>query len=515
MAITPNNNTAGLDLNKVMEAGTKLKDAGIKGVTVQVENGIANLTSKIPQIPTDIKAATAAVQGVFDKVNPFHTEVASDPSGISSTSTKDNKVKFKYKIELMNLSNTSVLYSDVHYVSFIRTPIIKMASYSRIQMNLPFDVVKSLLLNINKNIFEIWNMKIYIVDELDNKKESVMFNKMFNIIKVSPLQDEAERQKSPSTNTVKLILINPIFRELDTSSGFNRIIENKTAFDAIKEYEDYIKKEYGPIDFNHVGTSEMMNMYSHETILTSPLLSKNINTLNMPKFIIDNYKPFHSFCTYFFDDFYLSPDSKSAITGHFLNFYNMKTNFKTVSIADYRDFALLTRRLGKEDFNDVFQKIIIPAANVDFIGPDMKIQFEKAEKIGKVATENSTSESYQSYNKTNSPGQNVSEKTPEKITKNINVMYSDNKENASERVRIARETMIKKIECFSSYQTNDCLPDWMQFGKLYDMESDMTGIFLYTPVSIINVFHRYQEKELNTYCHHSMKYNMIKLYYDK
>jgi hypothetical protein len=92
------------------------------------------------------------------------------------------------------------------------------------------------------------------------------------------------------------------------------------------------------------------------------------------------------------------------------------------------------------------------------------------------------------------------------------IIYSpDTSANAKERVLIAKEMMFQKLENLCFYETEKCLPDWMQFGNLYNMNTDEPDSYLHTPISIVNIFRRNSEKESNVYCYHMLKYVMLKI----
>lgn len=424
--------------------------------------------------------------------------------------TKTKGTKFKYEINLINPSNDYV-YSDVHYTAFVRTPIIKQASFCVIQMNLPYLIVREQMEKISQNMYNVWKMEIYTIDENNNNKINVIFSKQFVMLSVLPLEKEYFQFLKPDT-VVKIVLANPILYSLSTTNGFNEIMEDVTAYGAIKKYEKYLKENYGQFKFNHVGTSEKLNRFLYEQIFTPP----TIDTLNIPKYIINTFKPFDSYNTYFFDDFYLTPDSNEAITAHFLNFYNIKNHFKPMSMGEYPDYAFLTRRFGKTEFTDQFRSLDTPNSTSTFINKNISFVSDQSNNATTPQTSTSNVGIAQIYGRKDKVPkyQTIQNKQKNKSVRAKVIYTPDNDVNAAKRIQVAQELMFYKFEHFCFYQTDNCLPDWMQFGKIYDMESDNREAFLYTPLSIINIFHRTQEKEKATYCYHMMKYCMMKLMND-
>jgi hypothetical protein len=230
------------------------------------------------------------------------------------------------------------MYSDISYLSFIRTPLIKNCSYAILKINLPPILIQGMINDLDNNIFENYNLEIYSLDELaKDKKVTSLFSKLFKVLYVNPLEPLTfDKTDYPC----KIVLSNPFFHYMSTANTYNTILEGKTAYEAIKDYEKFIKESYGDIfKFKHTGTKSELNNYKYEQLLV-----KAPNDLNVPIYLINTYKPFNSFNFYFFDDFYINEDSDNEITAHYLNIFD-KNQFKKFDIKLFGDINGSTKKL--------------------------------------------------------------------------------------------------------------------------------------------------------------------------
>lgn len=418
----------------------------------------------------------------------------------------DNQnVPAKMKFEINLIDTQSIQYSDIHFLYFIRTPIIKLASFCIIQMNLPFLTVSQLQQNISSNSYEIWDLIIYEISESTTDPTiDLIFEKPFTILSMQ-LQEPMNPTKTDIT--VRLVLVNPILHSMSTSTAFNQILTQITAYDAIKKYEEFIDTTYGKMFHRHIATTEKINKFKYEQIFIPP----TVTTLNVPKYLINTYKPFHSYSIYFFDDFYFSELADKNITTHYLNFADPENTFDDFDIQEYVDFARMTKKLGKKEFTDQFRLLDRVGAfiyktaqiGVDFIKqtfgstPQLDTKNSETKKVENKQTKVTTSQLQQQKTK--------------QSTRSSVIYVPDNKENAEERVNVAQELMFKKFDSICFFETENCLPYWVQFGFMYNMEVDAPDDYYYTPISIVNIFRRTEQKGQITFCTHLLKYAMLKL----
>ena len=211
------------------------------------------------------------------------------------------------KFELVLKADTGETYMDWNWFTVFRSLFSKLSSYAMASINLPLLYVIGLNDRISKNDFPIVTISCYYIDETSNRHRfKTIFIKKYYILKCineQPLTNFDERV------SCLLILSNPIFREMYCNNGFNKILYNKTALEALSEFENFIKDSYGDVfEFVKVGNDLQINAHVYEQ-----MLFKNLTDLVVPMHIIQTYKPFHSFSTYFVDDFYLFINMKIEV----------------------------------------------------------------------------------------------------------------------------------------------------------------------------------------------------------
>lgn len=418
--------------------------------------------------------------------------------------------KIKFQIEL--IASDDIIYDDLQFVSFIRIPIVKQASFCIVQLQIPILTLKQIESLLASNIQDIWKMQIFSVDESAESEDDMyecIFDKFFQIMSIQP-QEAVDFTKS--SVVVKLLLVNPVFYSLETTT-FNKIITNATAYDAIENYEQFLDTTYGQFRFNHVGVTEQKNSYKYEQIF----IPSSINTINVPKYIINTYKPFHAYSIYFFDDFQFSDDSDKEITCHLLNLADIYNQFEDYDVNEYMDVANLTRKLTTKEFTDPFRLLdrdsftSIIFRTKDVIGGVIKKLNSILPQLTVINSEKETK-----LDKETKITKSQLSSTPQRQSARASVVYvPDTEKNAKKRLEIAKDLMFNKFERMVIYETENCLPYWMQFGYLYNIEMDDPDEYKYTPLGIVNLFRRAEMKEDNLKMIHSCKYMMLKVIPEK
>lgn len=409
----------------------------------------------------------------------------------------------KYEITLR--APMGEMYVDVSYLSFIRTPLIKSCSYVMLKINLPAVLIQGMINDLNNNIFADYTIEIFSLDESDNNKRvTLLFSKLFKILYVNPLEPLSFDKPVYSC---QLILSNPFFHYMSTANTYNKILESKTAYDALKDFEEFIKSSHGDIfKFRHIGTKAELNDYKYEQILV-----KSSSDLNVPVYIINTYKPFNSFNFYFFDDFHLSDDSDNEVTGHYLNIFD-KNQFKSFDIKLFGDINGTTKKLKVFPVSDQSLKLDKENQSITITNREVKYNTTKSfesnipkhSKIQLKTEQLMTDRAIQ-------VGQFISPVERQKFgqsSQHINIYAPDNEENALYRFQNFKEFFIRKLDSIQMYETTNCMPDWCQFGNTYNMDLEDSSSFLYTPINIVNIFSRINFKE--HYCTHLMRYSMLK-----
>jgi hypothetical protein len=410
--------------------------------------------------------------------------------------------QIKYEITLR--APMGEIYLDVSYLSFIRTPLIKNCSYVMLKINLPAFLIQGIINDLNNNIFADYNIEIYSRDESSNNRVTLLFSKLFKILYVNPLEPLTFDK---SIYPCKLVLSNPFFHYMSTANTYNKILESKTAYEALKDFEDFIKNSHGDIfKFRHIGTQSELNDYKYEQILI-----KSSNDLNVPIYIINTYKPFNSFNFYFFDDFHLSEDSDNEITAHYLNIFD-RQQFKTFDIKLFGDINGSTKKLKVFPVSDQSLKLDKENESITITNREVKYSTTKSleSKIPKHSKSQLNNENLM-IDRSVQVGQFISpveKQNLEQSSQHINIYAPDNEENAIYRFQNFKEFFIRKLDSIQTYETTNCMPDWCQFGNVYNMDLEDSTSFLYTPINIINIFSRINIKE--HYCNHLVRYSMLK-----
>jgi hypothetical protein len=389
-----------------------------------------------------------------------------------------------------------------------RVPFTKMGSFAAGIVSMKyFEEYQMLEYYIQQNIFPIVILKVsFTTAEDPSKNTKTIINKVYNLIKcteINPSTSHEERR----TN-IRMVFANPILYDLNMVNGFNTILSNLTAYEALLKYEEYLLSNRGPssFEFIKVGEDQNLNKYKYEQ-----LSIRQKNDLLVPNFLLYEKKAFNSFGYYFFDDFRISGKKKSDISGLFINLFN-KDQFKTVDIYDssiYPDSAKAPFICKKEHFNDplsVFNKQSASSA----VSITDKNGFNKKIKPKKVATQQSNNISIQSnigdgrgdYSATTS----YLEEKEKPNASIINLFSPDNIENTSNRFELLSEQFIDKFRSINEYELDDCYPDLYQFDRIYNL--DDRSAFDNIPISIVNIFRKDGHHPETMY--HSIKFKTIK-----
>jgi hypothetical protein len=397
------------------------------------------------------------------------------------------------------------IYSDISYLSFIRTPLLKNCSYVIMRINLTPILIQQIINDLNNNIFEDFKIEIYSINETNKNPSVIVFNKLFKVLYAKCLEP---LKFDKSLYPCYLILSNPFFHYMSTANTFNNILESKTGYDAIKDFETSIQKTHGKIfKSRHIGTNSEINSYIYEQILV-----KTKNDLDVPTYIINTYKPFNSFNFYFFDDFYITDDSDTEIACHYINIHNTN-NLKNFDVSEYADITVSSTKLHAIPISDQFLKLDKEDQTITILNREAKYNTQKSfkSKLPKHSSISKLNETAIIENRNMqvgeyiSPIQKTSTSTP---SQHVNIYAPDDSDSAILRFNKFKDFFLKKIDSIQIYETTNCLPDWCQFGRVYNLDKDDPSSFVYTPMNIVNMFVRNNLKE--HYCSHVVRYSMLK-----
>lgn len=396
------------------------------------------------------------------------------------------------EFELILKADTGETYMDWNWFAVFRSLFSKLSSYAIGRINLPLLYIIGLNDRISKNDFPIVTVSCYYIDKTDNYQQfKTIFIKKYYILKCineKPLVEEDER--IPCT----LIFSNPVFREMYSNNGFNKILYGKTALGALKEFEDFIKDSYGDVfDFIKVGNNLQINTHAYEQ-----MLFKNLTDLAVPMHIIQTYKPFHSFNTYFFDDFNLQIDKE--IAAYHLNFYDCVNTYNRYDITQMPDIVSQFRVFKEYTIEDQFENINkdLDKASITIIDRYMNhqnIKKQRYELLNLIAGDKNEEELYEGRKfKSQISEAKVQKKSTNQSIQNANIYTPDTLGNGEIRFNINKELFIKKFKTVRLIHVNYDLPDWLTFDRIYNLNLYDPSVYSFVPLSCVNVFYRTSAK---------------------
>jgi len=410
------------------------------------------------------------------------------------------------KYEVIFRAPLGEMYNDILHLCFVRAPLVKQSSYAILRISLPPVLIQQMINDLSNNMYQDFSIEIYSIDEsVENKPFKTLFNKLFKVLFVRPLEPIKFDKQSLQCYVV---LANPFIHYMSTANTYNTILEGMTGYEAIQQFENFIKDTHGDIfTFNHIATKSEVNDYKYEQ-----LLIKAPNDLSVPLYIINTFKPFNSFNFYFFDDFYLSDDSDKELACHYLNLFD-PNQIQTFDISHWADISASTKKLPQFPITD-------QSLNLDKIDQTFTITNREIKYNTQKSTKSEIIKHSQSGNVMNEElvteravkiGSFISPIQRDKFTQSsqhANIYSPDEPERALYRFDFLKDYYMKKLDVIQVYETTNSLPDWCQFGKRYNMDQEESGLFLYTPLNIVNMFIRANIKE--NYCTHLVRYSMLK-----
>jgi hypothetical protein len=366
--------------------------------------------------------------------------------------------------------------------------------------------VQKLIYDISQNIFPEFKLEIISNEESKNyKKSNPIFDKTYKCLFVRTNNNISFQDNFIN---VTILLVHPTLYELQKNNAYNKILSNITGYDAILNYEQYLKETYGDHFYsNHISPNLNKNNYLYEQILT-----RANNDLNIPTYFINTYKPNHNFTYYFYDDFYLLSDKE--ITLHYLNINN-KDLLKRVDVSTHADTGLFLMLLDKKHLSDQFAKsdkscesIILNNSEL-FCTPIKEENVTQSEKVLYKDNQNAADIQITNNRSQKFVENSIFSKKEYNYTRSQSTVYvPDNNDNATLRLNIFKDFMKNGITEIINFEIHKTMPDFPNFGMLYNLEEDARGEYIYTPFTICNIFSRNNIRERNLY--HSVKTMMFK-----
>ena len=399
-----------------------------------------------------------------------------------------NKAQFHYELNLNSQEDGDI--NDIQYCCFIRAPLYHTTSYCIMKCFVPQLVVQKYMTQVSVNNFPKFKLKIYILDEssqFHEKKIDIIYNQSVQCISITP---EKSMRYTESNVHVKMVLVNPILHYMGITNAYNVILENTTGYNALKNYEEWIKKNYGNVfNFQHYGVSENQNSFQYEHILV-----KTPNDLNVPNYLIDTYKINNNPCFYFFDNFNIDEKTENDIVCFYINLSKLDAQMGQQT-SKFPDMNMLTKVVRKIPIKDMQRKYDKDGHVIVYRSPELKYNHKKVTSSS-IPTKDSKVEKVELSEDRNIFVSNDGPISNHQISQSSmfsSIYFSDSLENAKLRYESTKEQFIKKLNNFVYVEITNAIPNYPNFGKKYDIEK--SSKYDFSPICICNIFIRKNDKE--------------------
>lgn len=411
----------------------------------------------------------------------------------SDPGLETSKYPLKYMMEAQFFGYEKHMTDDISSFVCIRAPVTKTASFVSFTANVDFDDYFHFQEHITRNEYPDALIKCWLVKNEDihgqrfPPKVEDVFEKNYKILAANPVEPIQPRAPYVLAN---LILVHPVLLYLQGTNGFNQILENLTALDALKKYESWLTESFGDgaFQFEKVGESYEQNDWKYEQILT-----RNSTDLMIPNILINSYKLWHKFGYYFFDDFRFDKSMKKDICGYLINLGD-KNQFKQNDMypkGESGDIGMGLKLIEKSPLHDPFGALYQKDPSIITKSYEMQFGFRKTtqkRQVPQITTD------VQTGNRGSKDGtaivrskMSIKEAEPNEET----LIYApDNHVNALNRFDKTSQQLRDDILCVETYFVRDTSLDCIQFGKRYNLDPGMTNFYDHIPISICNMFTR-------------------------
>ena len=433
---------------------------------------------------------------------------------------KTENAEMKYRIILQFEGNDKTKYDDVLKFYIYRLGFIKSSTITNVIANLPPVLIAQLKQEEAKNKAFKVNVKIYQVDtENKNKLKNLIFERNY-IGRYIAEETNASIERSSSARC-HFTLFNPTLYEMDLAYTYNKIHNSKTPYEILQDYESYITSTYGD-NFESLHILEKKNEFKYEQIVTQPtdqriklpnraeftFMCKH--DIDIPLYLNYKYKIDNALSFYFFDDFDLK--RKKEITRIFIALYD-KNKFEKFKVSNQQDILRQTQLAGSYSFYDA-DCLLTPGDDTKALrlingkfSPEKDQSSSQIKSNTQIRGEGSTSKGDPSRKFHEQKTTETQHQIPTKKRQTID-QTPDSAAGTKERKDLAHKIFNEKIAQIDSFLTKNCGFDFPRFGVIYAMNENRPNEYLHTPISIINVFKRENDKE--TILGHSSRFLAVK-----
>lgn len=425
---------------------------------------------------------------------------------LSSTAKKsEDKPQFIYNVIIQFDGENQNFWDDVNLFTVNKYASAFTTTYF-LRVNLTTPVFQQLTNDINDGKYPQCTLYLYTIDTLKN-------NKLKNLIYKKKLSVRACLSKTePNLRTgtqvmTDLILMNPVLHNMLRKYTYNKVHTSKSAYEVLKDYESYIDSTYGTGSFvsKHYLCNE--NQFKYKQLVTKPseqgievpsgmkIKYKTKSDISIPLFLQYKYKIDNGYSMYFFDDFVVT--EQKDIVRYFVSFYD-SNKLEKFDIRTYKDITDQTQFIKSYPFNDYDKNITKDNAVITHKLPNSQYTTQKTQSGSAVSDKSSqgTKVILSDEKRYFYALQSDEVKKPQQQgTEEITLQSPDSKDSAEKRLKIGVDTILKKIDSIEEYVIFNTSPDWLRFGCVYNLNSGMPEEYIFSPVGIINVFHRIDAKE--------------------
>lgn len=440
----------------------------------------------------------------FD-TSPLMRKIAYEPEVIVKCATCG--CKFEFRIDLKEwIFSTNAINSFYVY----RMPIMKIASFSLITFAMPPIFYSRIDEDIQKNNFPDIRIVFNLADmtqPVNNKSYKKLPAGITYTGKVIHALPRTHFTSQTKIVPVSLYVSQTIIHQMMLGNSYNKILENISAYGALKKFEGAMIERYGKenIKFDHMTTST--NSYVYENILI-----KSANDITVPAVIHTTYKPLNNYSYYFFDDF--DACCGTPVVGRLRDLSKpLGETWKIFEDKDKYDIARTLRSKGKVHIADRQEGFRPKFSDASTYVRNSKYEIEVNKKAKKVEV-------------TQIPAQGVQgliydrkEKRPitNKISQLKKVEKSSNRHASyytPDKIAYAKQrndnfyAFLKNItDAIYKFEAYEVHFDAIQLYRKYTLDQTDLKSF-YVPINIINIFSRINPHE--TPVTHTAQFQTIK-----
>lgn len=411
--------------------------------------------------------------------------------GLSDSGLKSNRYPLKYMMRVYFFGTEELHSDDVLSCVIIKCPIVKSASFIQLTININPLIYLDILDSLSRNKYQQVKIHCWIVKNEDKQgdiypiKEEDAFEKIYSCISINTLEN-TPNLKSPFIRCC-LTLANPVLFYLQGTNGFNEILEDKTAFEALQKYESWLSESFGSgaFQFIKVGEDLKQNKWKYEQILT-----RNATDLMIPTILLYDYKLFECFGYYFFDDFKLDKEAKADITAYLINLLDKK-KFQPFDVYDFPDLAFGLRQTYMRPIHDPFSALYQENPSVITKSREMQFGFRKAQGMKEIPQIKVDCSQGSHGNK---DGNSIIKTTvtmkPVKPTEETLIYAPDDHQAALNRFDTISRQLRDDIMGTEIFHVRDTAIDYIQFNRSYNIDATYKDCYDYVPLSIADMFVR-------------------------